>query len=79
MTAAVGESQVISAEAVEPIPVVAKGQVLTLVYEGDSMKLTVPVESLEDGGIGSTIKVRNMQSRRVVAARIVDAETALVP
>ncbi|KAF5061918.1 Chaperone for flagella basal body P-ring formation [anaerobic digester metagenome] len=79
MTAAVGEGQAISADAVEPIPVVAKGQVLTLVYEGESMKLTVPVESLEDGGIGSTIKVRNMQSRRVVAARIVDAETALVP
>jgi flagella basal body P-ring formation protein FlgA len=79
MTAAVGEGQVISSEAVEPIPVVAKGQVLTLVYDGDSLKLSVPVESLEDGGIGSTIKVRNMQSRRVVAARIVDAETALVP
>ena len=79
MTGAVGEGQVISAEAVEPIPVVAKGKVMTLVYEGNSLKLTVPVESLEDGGIGSTIKVRNMQSRRVVAARIVDAETALVP
>jgi flagella basal body P-ring formation protein FlgA len=79
MTAAVGEGQVISAEAVEPIPVVAKGQVLTLVYDGDALKLSVPVESLEDGGIGSTIKVRNMQSRRVVAARIVDADTAQVP
>ncbi len=43
------------------------------------MKLTVPIESLEDGGIGSIIQVRNMQSRRVVAARIVDAETAQVP
>jgi flagella basal body P-ring formation protein FlgA len=79
MTAPVGEGQVISAEAVEPIPVVSKGQLLTLVYEGNSLKLSVPVESLEDGGIGSTIRVRNMQSRRVVAARIVDAETALVP
>lgn len=79
MTGAVGEGQVISAEAVEPIPVVAKGQMMTLVFQGDSLKLTVPVESLEDGGIGSTIKVRNTQSRRVVAARIVDAETALVP
>lgn len=79
MTAAVGEGQVISADAVEPIPVVAKGQILTLVYAGRTLKLTVPVESLEDGGIGRTIRVRNMQSRRVVAAQVVDAETVRVP
>ena len=79
MTAAVGEGQVISADAVEFIPVVAKGQILTLVYAGQTLKLTVPVESLEDGGIGNTIRVRNMQSRRVVAAQVVDAETVRVP
>jgi flagella basal body P-ring formation protein FlgA len=79
MTAAVGEGQVISADAVEFIPVVAKGQILTLVYAGETLKLTVPVESLEDGGIGNTIRVRNMQSRRVVAAQVVDAETVRVP
>ena len=79
MTAAVGEGQVISADAVETIPVVAKGQILTLVYAGRTLKLTVPVESLEDGGIGNTIRVRNMQSRRVVAAQVVDAETVRVP
>jgi flagellar basal body P-ring formation protein FlgA len=64
MTTAVGEGQPISADAVESIPVVAKGQILTLVYAGKSLKLTVPVESMEDGGIGTTIRVRNMQSRR---------------
>jgi flagella basal body P-ring formation protein FlgA len=79
MTAAVGEGQPISADAVETIPVVAKGQILTLVYAGQTLKLTVPVESLEDGGIGNTIRVRNMQSRRVVAAQVVDAETVRVP
>lgn len=79
MTSPVGQGQVIMAEAVESIPVVAKGKVLTLIYEGKSLKLTAPVESLEEGGIGNTIKVRNLQSRRIVAARILDAETALVP
>ncbi len=79
MTAAVGEGQPISADAVESIPVVTKGQIVTLVYAGQTLKLTVPVESLEDGGIGRTIRVRNMQSRRVVAAQVVDAETVRVP
>lgn len=79
MTAAVGEGQPISADAVAAIPVVSKGQILTLVYAGQSLKLTVPVESLDDGGIGNTIRVRNMQSRRIVAALVVDAETVRVP
>lgn len=79
MTAAVGEGQPISADAVEAIPVVSKGQIVTLVYAGQTLRLSVPVESLDDGGIGSTIRVRNMQSRRIVAAQVVDAETVRVP
>lgn len=79
MTAAVGDGQPISADAVERIPVVSKGQILTLVYAGETLKLTVPVESLDDGSIGNTIRVRNMQSRRIVAAQVVDAETVRVP
>jgi flagella basal body P-ring formation protein FlgA len=79
MTGPVGEGQLISAEVVEPIPVVAKGKVVNLVYSGRTLTMSVPAESLDDGGIGGTIRVRNMQSRRVVAARIVDAETAQVP
>lgn len=79
MTAAVGEGQPISADAVEAIPVVSKGQIVTLVYAGQTLRLSVPVESLDDGGIGNTIRVRNMQSRRIVAAQVVDAETVRVP
>ncbi|NLW81038.1 MAG: flagellar basal body P-ring formation protein FlgA [Desulfovibrionales bacterium] len=79
MAAPVGEGQVIAAEAVERIPEVVKGKVLTLVYAGQHLRLSVPVESLEDGSIGSVIRVRNVQSRRMVAARVVDAETAQVP
>jgi flagella basal body P-ring formation protein FlgA len=79
MTGPVGAGQLISAEVVEPIPVVAKGKVLNLVYSGRTLTMSVPVESLEDGGIGGMVRVRNMQSRRVVVARIVDAETAQVP
>lgn len=79
MTAPVGEGQVITIEAVEVIPVVQKGKMATLVFNGQSMRLTVPVEILEDGKLGSTIRVRNMQSRKVVAARVIDGETVQVP
>lgn len=79
MTAPVGEGQVIAAEAVERIPVVAKGKVLNLVYSGRTLTMSVPAESLDEGGIGGMIRVRNMQSRRVVAARIIDADTVQAP
>lgn len=79
MTSPVGEGQVIYAHAVEPIPVIQKGQVITLTYEGRTLKLTVPAESLEDGGIGQVIQVRNMQSKKVVAARVLTADTVVVP
>lgn len=79
MTAPVGEGQVIYAHAVEPIPVIQKGQIVTLVYEGRTLKLTVPAESMEDGGIGQVIQVRNVQSKKVVAARVLNADTVQVP
>lgn len=79
MTAPVGEGQVIFADAVEPIPVIQKGQVVTLLYEGQTLKLTVPAESLQDGGIGQVIQVRNVQSKKVVAARVLNADTVVVP
>ena len=52
MRSSVSEGQVILADAVEPIPVVTRGQTLTLVYFGWSLTLSVPVENLEDGAMG---------------------------
>lgn len=75
----VGVGQVITADAVEPIPAVVKGQIITLIYSGRSLRLSVPAECLEDGGIGSTIRVRNVQSHRTVVAQVQDSETARVP
>lgn len=79
MRSTVGEGQVIYEDNVEAIPLVEKGKVLTLVYEGRSIKLSVPVESMEDGAPGAKIKVRNKQSRKVIMAQVVDKNTVMVP
>ena len=79
MAAAVGKDQVIFAHVVEPIPVVQKGAPVTLVYAGQTLTLSVPAESLEDGGIGTMIRVRNIQSKKIVTARVFDAETVRTP
>jgi len=63
---------------VEPVPVVERGRTVTLVYEGPALRLAVPAQILEDGGVGSRVRVRNLQSQRVVVARVVDSATVRV-
>jgi flagellar basal body P-ring formation protein FlgA len=78
MTAPVGEGQVIYADTVEPIPLIRKGDRVNLVFNGSSIQLEVPAEALADGRFGERIEVVNMETRRTVQARIVDAQTVVV-
>ncbi|NDV25153.1 flagellar basal body P-ring formation chaperone FlgA [Desulfovibrio sp. JC010] len=74
----VGTGQPIMRSSIEPAPVIARGEKVTLVFRSRSLKLTVPVEALEDGGVGQTITVRNLQSKRKVVATVVNAQTVQV-
>jgi flagella basal body P-ring formation protein FlgA len=78
VVAPIGTGQPIMKSSIEPAPVIARGDKVSLVYNGKNLKLIVPVESLEDGGVGQTITVRNLQSQRKVIATVVDAQTVLV-
>ncbi|WP_419780600.1 flagellar basal body P-ring formation chaperone FlgA [Maridesulfovibrio sp.] len=74
----VGTGQPIMRSSIEPAPVIARGDKVTLMFRSKHLKLTVPVESLEDGGVGQTITVRNLQSKRKVVATVVNAQTVQV-
>ncbi|WP_415718513.1 flagellar basal body P-ring formation chaperone FlgA [Maridesulfovibrio sp.] len=74
----VGTGQPILLSSIEPAPVIARGDKVTLMFRSKHLKLTVPVESLEDGGIGQTVTVRNLQSKRKVIATVVDGQTVQV-
>ncbi|WP_432737733.1 flagellar basal body P-ring formation chaperone FlgA [Maridesulfovibrio sp. FT414] len=74
----VGTGQPIMLSSIEPAPVVSKGDKLSLVFQSKHLKLTVPVEALEDGGVGQTITVRNLQSQRKIMATVVNAQTVSV-
>lgn len=69
---------VLLTEMLEPVPVVERGRTVTLVYDNGRLRLAVPAQSLEDGGVGGLVRVRNLQSQRVVSARVVDASTVQV-
>ncbi|HAS88220.1 MAG TPA: flagella basal body P-ring formation protein FlgA [Desulfovibrio sp.] len=74
----VGTGQPIMLSAIEPAPVIARGDKVTLMFRSKHLKLTVPVEALEDAGVGQSITVRNLQSKRKVAATVVNAQTVQV-
>lgn len=74
----VGIEQVIHKEDLEPVPVVAKGGKVNLVYEGTGIRLSVKAEALSDAGIGQAVQVRNLQSNRKITATVLDAETVVV-
>ncbi|OEU70878.1 MAG: flagella basal body P-ring formation protein FlgA [Desulfovibrio sp. S3730MH75] len=74
----VGTGQPIMKSSIEPAPVISRGDKVSLVFKGKHIRLSVPVESLEDAGIGQSITVRNLQSKRKVVGKVVNAQTVLV-
>jgi len=74
----VGTDQVITRDSIEPVPVIARGGKVNLVFEGSNIRLSVKAEALADAGIGQTIQVRNVQSNRKITGTVLDAETVVV-
>lgn len=74
----VGTGQPIMRSSIELAPVVAKGDKVSLVYKSKHLKLSVPVEVLEDAGVGEAVLVRNVQSKRKISAIVVNAQTVTV-
>jgi flagella basal body P-ring formation protein FlgA len=75
----VGSSQVIYASHLESQPKISAGDKITLMYQSDHIRLTVPAKALKDGRLGETIPVENMQSKREVLGRVQDSETVITP
>ena len=74
----VGTKQVIYQDNLELMPLVAKGDRVTLVYKGKRVTLSLPVEALADGAAGERITVRNLQSNKKVRATVQDSRTVVV-
>ena len=70
-----GASQSILASDLAPLAAMHRGDKVTLVYEKGNIALSVIVEVLEEGGLGDTILVRNMESRKQIYATVIDQKT----
>ncbi len=75
---AVGTGQPILRLNIEPMPAVAKGSTVELVYRSGKVNVSVKAQALSDGRVGQTVSVRNMQSKKIIAATVVDRQTVVV-
>jgi len=73
-----GTGEVIYKTNLDDVPLVSRGDILTLVYQGRNVQLRAQVEALADGALGDSIPVRNKDSKRELVAEIRDAETVVV-
>lgn len=78
LTRPVSIAQVIYQQDVAHIPTVRKGSIVTVLYEGKSVRLSLQAEALADGAAGESIPVRNLQSKRELYAQIRDGSTVTV-
>ena len=78
MTRPVGMEQVIYQTDVAGIPTVAKGSVVTLLYESRTMRLAVKAEVMADGVTGAAVPVRNVESKKEIYAVVRDPSTVVV-
>jgi flagella basal body P-ring formation protein FlgA len=58
---------------------VAKGSLVTMVYQTANMVITVRGKAVQDGAKGETIRVMNIQSKRELDAVVSSADTVVIP
>ena len=58
--------------------VVHRGQVAVAFLRDDAMTVSLKVEVLEDGALGQDVRVRNIQSERVLHGKVQDERTIIV-
>lgn len=66
------------ADYLERVPLIKSGQLVTIVVESDSVRITATGRAKGSGAEGDLIMVQNLSSQKEIAARVVDATTVRV-
>ncbi len=72
-----GANEAISTTDLKPLSAIKKGEKITLVYDKGGIHLSVLVEAMEDGALGDTILVRNLDSKKQIYGKVQDQNTVL--
>lgn len=72
-----GAGEAISTTDLKPLSAIKKGDKITLLYNKGGIHLSVLVEAMEDGSLGDTILVRNLDSKKQIYGKVQDKDTVL--
>jgi flagella basal body P-ring formation protein FlgA len=75
---AIPADTVLRSDLVELPPLVRRGDIVTLLAESESLKVTTLGEVRKTGRLGERIQVINLDSRKVLYGRVIDAKTIKV-
>ena len=64
-------NQEITRTVLREVPLVKKGRVVKMVLNNGSINITTLGQIQEDGGMGSSVRVKNISSQRIVYARVI--------
>jgi flagella basal body P-ring formation protein FlgA len=78
MARTLGRNQPFSMSHLEQIPLIEKGERVTLVYRGSRIQLSMKAEALGEADMGQQVSVRNLQSNKVILATVVGNDTVMV-
>jgi flagella basal body P-ring formation protein FlgA len=77
-TRSIGPNQPVRASYLRRPQLVKKGSIVTILLQRGQMRLTAQGKSLDNGGKGDTIRIKNKHSKRIIEGEIVGAGTARV-
>jgi flagella basal body P-ring formation protein FlgA len=77
VTRSLSAGQPILVTDIEPQSAIRRGAIVTLVYDKGNVKVSTQAEALADGGMGDTIAVRNLQSKKQVFGTVRDSATVV--
>lgn len=73
-----GFDRILTHRYVEKVPVVHRGDEVRLVVQTGNMRISTLGVALQDGGVGMRIKVRNLDSGKILRGEILDSRTLKV-
>jgi flagella basal body P-ring formation protein FlgA len=59
-------------------PLILRGRVVEAVYQDGSLSISLKVETLEDGSLGQTVRVRNPITKRELYGKVQNEQTVLI-
>ncbi len=74
----VGKGQILTSRMFETIPTITSGQEVSILYKSTGLEISTRGTALQSGCIGDLIKIKNNQSRKIIACTVMDDATVQV-